>query len=106
MLGGGLWLSLRQEREGAADWQRTARTAVTVTLTYIFANFAISTAAENMTDNILRAEGVVGKRMVVANPVPLAVLAAGDAVAEWAQLRQRPLFIVHRRANRRARSVA
>lgn len=72
LLGGGLWLSLRQERQGAADWQRTARTVVTVTLTYIFANFAISTAAENMTDNILRAEGVVGKRMVVANPVPLA----------------------------------
>jgi inner membrane protein len=72
LLGGGLSFSMKQEGQGAADWQRTARTAVTVTLTYIFANFAISTAAENMTDNLLRADGVVGKRVVVANPVPLA----------------------------------
>lgn len=72
LLGGGLWLSLRQERRGQTDWQRSARTAVVVALTYIFANFAISTNAEKMADNLLRAEGMAGQRIVVANPVPLA----------------------------------
>lgn len=72
LLGGGLWLSLREERRGQTDWQRSARTAEMVAITYIFANFAISTNAEKMADNMLRAEGVAGQRMVVANPVPLA----------------------------------
>lgn len=72
LLGGGLWLSLREERRGQTDWQRSARTAAVVAITYIFANFAISTNAEKIADNLLRAEGVAGQRMVVANPVPLA----------------------------------
>lgn len=72
LLGGGLWLSLRQERRGQTDWRRSARTAALVVITYIFANFAISANAEKMADNLLRAEGVAGQRMVVANPVPLA----------------------------------
>jgi inner membrane protein len=72
LLGGGLWLSLRQERKGQSDWRRSARTAGIVAVTYIFANFAISTNAEKIADNLLRAEGVAGRRTVVANPVPAA----------------------------------
>ena len=72
LLGGGLWLSLRQERNGHTDWRRSARTAAIVAMTYIFANFAISTNAEKMADNLLRADAVSGERIVVANPVPLA----------------------------------
>lgn len=72
LLGGGLWISLRQERRGQHHWRRSAKTAAIVAITYIFANFAISTGAERTADNLLRAEGVAGKRLVVANPVPFA----------------------------------
>ena len=68
----GLWFSMRGERAGRPDWTRIARTASLVALAYIVVNFAISTAAEKVTDNILRARGAAGNRVVVANPVPVA----------------------------------
>jgi inner membrane protein len=68
----GLFFSLRLERHGTADWVRPARTVGILVAAYLSANFAISTAAENSADNLLRSNGVPEPRMVVANPVPIA----------------------------------
>lgn len=70
-MGLGMWFSFRLERRGAIDWVRPARTAALVLATYIFANFAITTTAERVTDDMLRANGAGSERMVVANPVPV-----------------------------------
>lgn len=70
-LGVSVWLSLRHERRGAANWQRPARIGLTVVLVYIFANGLITGAAENMATDALRASGK-GDALVVASPPPLA----------------------------------
>jgi inner membrane protein len=72
IMGFGIWYSLRLEKSSQSDWMKRARTAGWVAATYILINLAISTSAERVADNILRANGVAGRRMVVANPVPVA----------------------------------
>ena len=69
---GGLWWSRRLEKRGASDWRRPARTALVLTCTYILANYAITTAAERVADDVLVSRGTPRERMVVASPVPVA----------------------------------
>lgn len=42
MLGGGIWLSLRRERAGAALWMRPARAAICAAFVYVAINVSIS----------------------------------------------------------------
>lgn len=70
-LGVSVWLSLRRERAGAANWQRPAWAGFTAVLAYILANGLITHAAENMAADALRASGK-GDALVVASPPPLA----------------------------------
>lgn len=70
-LGLSVWLSLRRERRGAANWQRPAWIGVAAVSAYIFANGLITGAAEKMAGDALRASGK-GDALVVASPPPLA----------------------------------
>ena len=65
-----VWLSLRRERRGAANWQRPAWAGFTVVCAYIFANGLITGAAEKMAASALRGSGQ-GDALVVASPPPL-----------------------------------
>lgn len=69
---GGVWWSRRLEKSGASDWRRPARTALVLASTYILANYAITTAAERVADDVLVSRGASRDRMVVASPVPIA----------------------------------
>ncbi|ALJ12922.1 metal-dependent hydrolase [Sphingopyxis macrogoltabida] len=69
-LGVSVWLSLRRERRGAANWQRPAGIGLAAVAIYIFANGLITGAAENMAADALRASGK-GDALVVASPPPL-----------------------------------
>ncbi|MEM8918655.1 MAG: metal-dependent hydrolase [Pseudomonadota bacterium] len=66
----GLWLSLRREKQGKSDWQRTAWFTVVAVSAYIFANGLITGKAE--ADTAIAVEQQTGERpvLVVANPVP------------------------------------
>lgn len=70
-LGLSVWLSLRRERRGAANWQRSAWVGFAAVSAYIFVNGLITGAAENMAAESLRASGKE-RALVVASPPPLA----------------------------------
>ena len=70
-LGVSVWLSLRGERRGAANWQRPAWIGFTAVCAYILANGAITGAAERMTSRALEAGGRKDA-LAVASPPPLA----------------------------------
>ena len=70
-LGVSVWLSLRRERRGVANWQRPAWIGFTVVCGYILANGLITGAAERMASGALEASGRKGA-LVVASPPPLA----------------------------------
>ena len=70
-LGVSVWLSLRRERRGVANWQRPAWIGFTVVCGYILANGLITGAAERMASSALEASGRKGA-LVVASPPPLA----------------------------------
>jgi len=65
MLGGGLWLSRKQERAGSISWQRPARTALLLMTAYIGLNLGISRMASAL-------PAYSGMSAKVANPVPVA----------------------------------
>ncbi|MBB6424420.1 metal-dependent hydrolase [Sphingopyxis sp. JAI128] len=66
-----VWLSLRGERHGAANWRRPAWIGFTAVCAYIFANGLITGAAERMASSALEAGGRKDA-LVVASPPPLA----------------------------------
>jgi len=66
-----VWLSLRGERRGAANWRRPAWIGFTAVCAYIFANGLITGAAERSVAAVLEANGRVNA-LVVASPPPLA----------------------------------
>lgn len=66
-----LWLSLRGERRGAANWRRPAWIGFTAVCAYIFVNGLITGAAERMASRALEASGH-RHALVVASPPPLA----------------------------------
>jgi inner membrane protein len=68
-LGVSLWLSLRRERGGAANWTRPAWIGFTMVCAYIFANGLITGAAERAALTALEAKGQRGA-LVVASPPP------------------------------------
>ncbi|HEV7342681.1 MAG TPA: metal-dependent hydrolase [Sphingopyxis sp.] len=70
-LGLSVWLSLRRERGGTANWQRPAWVGFTAVCAYIFANGLITGAAERTTESALAASGH-RDALVVASPPPLA----------------------------------
>jgi inner membrane protein len=70
-LAASVWLSLRGERRGAANWRRPAWIGFTVVCAYIFLNGVITGAAERMTSSALDASGH-REALVVASPPPLA----------------------------------
>lgn len=70
-LGLSVWLSLRSERRGAANWRRPAWVGFTAVCAYIFANGLITGAAERMASRALAASGHADA-LVVASPPPLA----------------------------------
>ena len=69
-LGLSLWLSLRRERAGAAQWSRAAWIGFTAVCGYILANGAITGVAERQIAGALREAGRVDA-LVVASPPPL-----------------------------------
>lgn len=69
-LGVSIWLSLRRERAGTANWQRPAWIGFTAVCAYIFANGMITGAAERTAAGALRAGGH-RDALVVASPPPL-----------------------------------
>jgi inner membrane protein len=66
-----VWLSLRGERRGAANWRRPAWIGFTAVCAYIFANGVITGAAERSVAAALEANGRANA-LVVASPPPLA----------------------------------
>ena len=66
-----LWVSLRGERRGAANWRRPAWVGFTAVCAYIFVNGVITGAAERMASRALEAGGQKDA-LVVASPPPLA----------------------------------
>lgn len=66
-----IWLSLRGERRGAANWRRPAWIGFTAVCAYIFVNGLITGAAERMASAALEAGGR-RNALVVASPPPLA----------------------------------
>ncbi len=66
-----VWLSLRRERRGIANWTRPAWVGFTAICAYILANGAITGVAERMASRSLDAGGRRGA-LVVASPPPLA----------------------------------
>lgn len=69
-LGLSVWLSLRRERSGAANWTRPAWIGFTAVCAYIFANGLITGAAERTASSALRAAGH-RDALAVASPPPL-----------------------------------
>lgn len=70
-LGASVWLSLRRERRGAANWRRPAWIGFTTICAYIFANGVITGTAERRVAAVLEANGRTNA-LVVASPPPLA----------------------------------
>lgn len=70
-LGLSVWLSLRRERRGAANWQRPAWIGFTAVCAYIFANGLMTGRAEAQAAELLGKAGQDGA-LVVASPPPLA----------------------------------
>ena len=70
-LGLSVWLSLRRERRGGANWRRPAWIGFTAVSAYIFVNGLITGAAERMALDALRAGGHRDP-LVVASPPLLA----------------------------------
>lgn len=70
-LAASVWLSLRGERRGAANWRRPAWVGFTAVCAYIFVNGLITGAAERMAASALAASGRTDA-LVVASPPPLA----------------------------------
>lgn len=70
-LGLSLWLSLRRERRGTANWQRPAWVGFTAVCVYIFTNGLMTGRAEAQAAELLRKAGQDGA-LVVASPPPLA----------------------------------
>jgi len=70
-LGLSIWLSLRRERQGDANWRSPARAGFAAVCVYIFANGLITGAAERTTTAALLASGHTNP-LVVASPPPLA----------------------------------
>ncbi|MBL0914893.1 MAG: metal-dependent hydrolase [Sphingopyxis sp.] len=66
-----LWLSLRRERSGTANWQRPAWVGFTAVCAYIFANGLMTGRAEAQASELLEKSGQ-GDALVVASPPPLA----------------------------------
>lgn len=70
-LGLSIWISLRRERRGGADWRRPAWIGFTAVCAYIFANGLMTGQAEAQASDLLRRSGQ-GDALVVASPPPLA----------------------------------
>lgn len=70
-LAASVWLSLRRERGGIANWTRPAWVGFAAVGAYIFANGLITGAAERMASGALSASGH-RDALVVASPPPLA----------------------------------
>lgn len=70
-LGIALWLSLRRERRGRADWRRPAIAACAVVLAYIAANGLISNRAEHLAARQIAEVRGEPAELVVANTLPV-----------------------------------
>lgn len=70
-LGLSVWLSLRRERQGAANWRRPAWVGLSAVCAYIAVNGLITNAAERMAVESLEATGRADV-LAVASPPPLA----------------------------------
>ena len=70
-LGLSIWLSLRRERRGAANWRRPAWIGFSAVFAYIFVNGLMTGRAEAQAAELLRKAGQ-GDALVVASPPPLA----------------------------------
>ncbi|SNS39185.1 metal-dependent hydrolase [Sphingopyxis indica] len=68
-LGASVWLSLRRERGGSADWTRPAWIGFAGVCAYIFANGLITGRAEAQAAELLRRAGQ-DRALVVASPPP------------------------------------
>lgn len=66
-----IWLSLRSERRGAANWRHPAWIGFAAVCAYIFVNGLVTGAAERMASSALEASGH-REALVVASPPPLA----------------------------------
>ncbi|QLC21357.1 metal-dependent hydrolase [Parasphingopyxis sp. CP4] len=71
-LGIALWLSIRRERRGAANWRTPAISACAIVLVYIAANGLISNRAEKMTAELVTEARGEHPELVVANTLPIA----------------------------------
>ena len=71
MLGLGVWLSRRRQRQGSAKAARPARLSLAVSSAYILAMGLSNDAAERMTRDQAKAQGLGPVTDVVASPVPL-----------------------------------
>lgn len=71
ILGTGIWLSRRREKEGGAEWQRPARIAGVGVAAYVVLNLAISHLAIERGREVFAVERHHAPQMLVANPMPL-----------------------------------
>lgn len=71
MLGLGVWMSLRRERNGRADWRRPAIAAVLGASLYILGNGVITGRAEALAATRLAALQGPKPDLVVASPIPI-----------------------------------
>jgi inner membrane protein len=67
----GVWISLRRERKGAANWRRPAALSFVAICAYIFANGLITGRIEANAARTLQSKFAVTADLVVANPVPV-----------------------------------
>jgi len=67
----GVWISLRRERKGAANWRVPAIAGLVVICGYIFANGMITGRAERLMAQAVERKHDLVPTMVVANPVPV-----------------------------------
>jgi inner membrane protein len=68
----GVWISMRRERRGAANWRSPALTCGAVIVAYIAANGLITGRAETLIHAHVHAQQGHTPTKVVANPVPVA----------------------------------
>ena len=70
-LGIALWMSIRRERRGQANWRGPANAAFAIVLAYIFANGLISNRAEHHTSEQIAEKRGKPAELVVANNIPV-----------------------------------
>ncbi len=67
----GIWVSLRQERKGAAHWRSPATASFVAICLYVSCNGIITARAEQMIAAAVEKQHGIQPSLVVANPVPV-----------------------------------